>query len=189
MTGISKEFILTAVTSRPVFFSKASRFWQPLFKLSFLRYRNVYLIAFISGLLMAMTAMPAHANDALKMKLSASKVVTNSQGERIYIPVSTAKVGTLIQYKATYSNTLNTAIQNTTVTLPIPTNTEFTGEAYPPSAQASLDYYNYYDLPLMRMDNGKLVEVPLSEYKSLRWEIKYIPPRKAVDVAFNTIVH
>lgn len=180
---------MTAVTSRPVFFDKASRFWQPLLKYSFLRYSNVYLVAFISSVLMAISAVPAHAGDALKMKLSASKIVKNNQGERLYIPVSTAKVGTLIQYKATYSNTLNTAIHNTTVTLPIPTNTEFTGEAYPSSAQASLDYYNYYDLPLMRMDNGKLVEVPLSEYKSLRWEIKFIPPRKAVEVAFNTIVH
>nr|WP_255016311.1 hypothetical protein [Psychrobacter sp. PraFG1] len=41
----------------------------------------------------------------------------------------------------------------------------------------------------MRMVDGQLVEVPKSEYKSLRWDIKYIPPRKAVNVAFNTIVH
>lgn len=180
---------MIAVISRPMFYSKLPRFWQPIFSKSFLKYSNVYLAAVLSSILLAMTATTAQANDALKMSLSASKVVTNNQGERVYIPVNTAKVGTLIQYKATYSNTLNTAIQNTTVTLPIPANTEFTGEAYPPSAQASLDYYNYRDLPLMRMEEGKLVEVPYSEYKSLRWDIKYIPPHKSVNVAFNTIVH
>ncbi|SUD90947.1 hypothetical protein [Psychrobacter phenylpyruvicus] len=180
---------MTAVISGPTFYSKPHRFWQPILSKSFLKYSNVYLAAVLSSILLAMTATTAQANDALKMSLSASKVVTNSQGERIYIPVNTAKIGTLIQYKATYSNTLNTSIQNATLTLPIPTNTEFTGEAYPPSAQASLDYYNYHDLPLMRMVDGKLVEVPYSEYKSLRWDIKYIPPRKSVSVAFNTIVH
>lgn len=180
---------MTAVISKPVFFDKACRYWYPVLKRSILRYSNVYVAAVLSSILLAINALPTQANDALKMTLSASKVVTNKHGEKLYIPASTAKVGTLIQYKATYSNTLPTAIQNTTVTLPIPTNTEFTGEAYPPSAQASLDYYNYRDLPLMRMVDGKLVKVPLSEYKSLRWEIKYIPPKKSVDVAFNTVVH
>ena len=180
---------MITVISGAVFYSKLSRFWKPILSKSFLKYSNVYLAAVLSGILLTLTAAPAQANDALKMRLSASKVMTNNQGEKVYIPVNTAKIGTLIQYKATYSNTLNTAIQNTTVTLPIPANTEFTGEAYPPSAQASLDNYNYRDLPLMRMVDGKLVEVPYSEYKSLRWDIKYIPPRKSVSVAFNTIVH
>ena len=180
---------MTAVILRPPFYNRAPNLWYPVVKKSVLKYSNVYLAPVLSSVLLAMTAVPAHANDALKMTITASKVVTNKRGERVYIPVSTAKVGSLIQYKATYSNTLNTSIQNTTVTLPIPANTEFTGEAYPPSAQASLDYYNYRDLPLMRMVDGKLVEVPLSEYKSLRWDIKYIPPKKSVDVAFNTIVH
>lgn len=180
---------MTAVISRPMFYIKPLRFWLPALPKAFLKYSNVYLAAVLSSILLAMTATTAQANDALKMTLTASKVVTNNQGERVYIPVNTAKIGSLIQYKATYSNTLNTAIQNTTVTLPIPANTEFTGEAYPPSAQASLDYYTYRDLPLMRMVEGKLVEVPFSEYKSLRWDIKYIPPHKSVNVAFNTIVH
>ena len=159
---------MTAVILRPPFYNRAPNLWYPVVKKSVLKYSNVYLAAVLSSILLAMTAVPAHANDALKMTITASKVVTNKRGERVYIPVSTAKVGSLIQYKATYSNTLNTSIQNTTVTLPIPANTEFTGEAYPPSAQASLDYYNYRDLPLMRMVDGKLVEVPPVSYTHLR---------------------
>lgn len=131
----------------------------------------------------------ANADDALKMSLTAGKIVINREGKKLYIPVNTAKVGTLIQYRATYSNTLNQPIQNTTITLPIPASTEFTGEAYPPSAQGSVDYHNYTDIPLMRIVNGKMEEIPFSEYKSLRWDIKFIPARKSVNVAFNTIVN
>lgn len=174
---------MITVIPRPVFFRK------PRPTNVILKGHHIYFAAVLMGMCFALMSSSADASDALKMRISASKVLTNKQGERIYIPVNTAKVGTLIQYKATYSNTLNTAIQNTTVTLPIPANTEFTGEAYPPSAQASIDYHNYRDLPLMRLVDGKLEEVPLSEYKSLRWDIKYIPPHKSVKVAFNTIVH
>ncbi|PNK61774.1 hypothetical protein A6J60_001735 [Psychrobacter sp. FDAARGOS_221] len=139
--------------------------------------------------MLCLSPAPADAHDALKMSLTSSKVVTDADGNRVYIPVRTAKVGTLIQYKATYNNTLDAPIQNTTITLPIPANTEFTGEAYPPSAQGSTDYYNYQDIPLRRVSDGKMVDVPFSEYKSLRWNIKYIPAHKSVKVAFNTIVN
>ncbi|WP_296405865.1 hypothetical protein [Psychrobacter sp.] len=180
---------MTAVISRMSFYSNRLYFWQLVVPKSIIKYSNIYLTAVFSSLLLTLTPIPAHANDALKMKLIASKVVIKNNGERIYIPVNTAKVGTLIQYKAIFRNTLETAIQNTTVTLPIPANTEFTGEAYPPSAQASSDYYNYSEIPLMRIVDGKLEKVPLSDYKSLRWDIKYIPAKKSVNVAFNTIVH
>ncbi|WP_227534982.1 hypothetical protein [Psychrobacter sp. YP14] len=182
---------MTPVNSRTVsFFARPAAFHPLDYSSYYVSYKRFIKFMLSSSLcFLVMTPAQASPRDPLKMSLTASKVVVDKQGKAHYIQVNTAKVGTVIQYKATFSNTLHTAIQNTTVTLPIPTNTEFTGEVYPPSAQASVDYYNYRDLPLMRMVDGQLVEVPKSEYKSLRWDIKYIPPRKAVNVAFNTIVH
>lgn len=130
----------------------------------------------------------AHAEDALKMQLSANKVVTNAEGKVSYTPVNTAPTGTVVQYKATYSNTINKDIQDLEVVLPIPANMTFTGEASPASAQASIDGKNYADMPLMRKVDGKMIKIPYSEYRTLRWNIKLLPAQKSAAVALNTIV-
>ena len=131
----------------------------------------------------------AHADDALKMELTADQVIKNADGKTVYSPVRTAPVGTIIQYKATYTNTINKDINDLMVTLPIPANMTFTGEANPASAQASIDGKNYADMPLMRKVDGKMVKIPYSEYRTLRWNIKLLPAKKAAAVALNTIVN
>lgn len=146
--------------------------------------RNALLATLASVSLMGL----AHAEDALKMQLSANKVVTNAEGKVSYTPVNTAPTGTIVQYKATYSNTINKDIQDLEVVLPIPANMTFTGEANPASAQASIDGKNYADIPLMRKVDGKMVKIPFSEYRTLRWNIKLLPANKSAAVALNTIV-
>ncbi|WP_201566229.1 hypothetical protein [Psychrobacter immobilis] len=131
----------------------------------------------------------AYAEEALKMELTANKAVKNADGEVTYSPASTAPAGTIIQYKATYTNTINKDISDLMVTLPIPANMTFTGEAIPASAQASTDGKNYADMPLMRKVNGKVVKVPFSEYRTLRWNIKLLPAKKSAAVALNTTVN
>lgn len=130
----------------------------------------------------------AHAENALKMELTANKVVKNAEGKVSYLPVSTAPTGTVVQYKATYTNTVNQDINDLAVTLPIPTNMAFNGEVTPASAQASIDGKNYADIPLMRKVDGKMVKVPYSEYRTLRWNIKLLPAKKSAAVSLNTIV-
>ncbi|WP_201576788.1 hypothetical protein [Psychrobacter okhotskensis] len=147
--------------------------------------RNTLLAATVSfGLLNV-----AHADETLKMELTANKVIKNAEGKVSYLPVSTAPAGTVVQYKATYTNTVNQNINDLAVTLPIPANMTFTGEVSPASAQASIDGKNYADMPLMRKVDGKLVKIPLSEYRSLRWNIKLLPAKKSAAVALNTIVN
>ena len=141
----------------------------------------------IIGIALCISA--AHAEDALKMDLVANKVTQDAEGKATYTPVRTAPAGTVIQYKATYTNTINQSISDLAVTLPIPANMTFTGSAMPASAQASIDGKNYADMPLMRKVNGKVVKVPLSEYKSLRWNIRLLPANKSADVSLNAIVN
>ncbi len=93
------------------------------------------------------------------------------------------------KYKATYTNTINQHISDLAVTLPIPANMTFTGDVSPASAQASIDGKNYADMPLMRRVDGKLVKIPLSEYRSVRWNIKLLPAKKSAAVSLNTIVN
>lgn len=146
--------------------------------------RNALLATVASAFLLS----TAYADDALKMELTANKVVKNAEGKISYLPVRTAPTGTVIQYKAIYTNTINENINDLAVTLPIPANMTFTGEVSPTSAQASIDGKNYADMPLMRKVNGKMVKVPYSEYKSLRWNIKLLPAKKSAAVALNAIV-
>jgi len=131
----------------------------------------------------------AQASDALKMKLQANKVIRSAEGKPTYIAASNAEKGEVIQYCAQYTNTINQSINNVMVTLPIPANMKFTGEAIPSSAQATTDGRNYANMPLMRMVDGKVIEVPLSEYKALRWNIKHLPAKKSATVALNTIIY
>lgn len=130
----------------------------------------------------------AHAEDALKMELTATKVTKGVDGKVSYTSVSTAPAGTVIQYKANYTNTIDTDINDLAVILPIPANMAFNGEASPASAQASIDGKNYADMPLMRKVDGKMVKIPYSEYRTLRWNIKLLPAKKSAAVALNTIV-
>lgn len=143
-------------------------------------------------LLASLTSMSllgvAHADNALKMELTANKVVKSTEGKVSYLPVSTAPKGTVVQYKATYTNTVNQNINDLSVTLPIPANMAFNGEVSPASAQASIDGKNYADMPLMRKVDGKMVKIPYSEYRTLRWDIKLLPAKKSAAVALNTIV-
>ena len=142
---------------------------------------NVMLATFASACLLG----TAHADDALKMELTANQVIKNADGKTVYAPVRTAPAGTVIQYKATYTNTINKDINDLMVTLPIPANMIFTGA----SAQASTDGKNYADMPLMKKVNGKMVKVPYSEYRTLRWNIKLLPAKKSAAVALNTTVN
>ncbi|BBI68332.1 MULTISPECIES: hypothetical protein [Psychrobacter] len=147
--------------------------------------RNILLATIASSSLLNV----AHADDALKMELTANQVIKNAEGKTVYKPVRTAPAGTVIQYKANYTNTINKDINDLMVTLPIPANMTFTGDAMPASAQASIDGENYADIPLMRKVDGKMVKIPYSEYRTLRWNIKLLPAKKSAAVALNTTVN
>lgn len=147
--------------------------------------KKLLLAVFIS----ASVISTAQAADALKMQLQANKIIKKADGQTVAVAASNAKAGEIVQYRATYTNVISQPLSDVAVTLPIPANMTFTGEAKPSSAQATIDGKNYSDMPLVRKVNGKIVKVPLSEYKALRWNIKWLPANKAADVSLNTIVN
>ena len=147
--------------------------------------KNLLLVILIS----AITFSNAQAVDALKMNLQANKIIKKADGQTVIVAASNAKAGETVQYRATYTNVISQPISDVAVTLPIPANMTFNGEAQPSSAQATIDGKNYSDMPLVRKVNGKIVKVPLSEYKALRWNIKWLPANKTADVSLNTIVN
>lgn len=150
---------------------------------------NLSKLVLTAALTLAGVVTTANAADALKMELQANKLIKNAQGKIVSTTASNAKSKETVQYRATYTNVIDKPISDVAVTLPIPANMTFTGVASPATAQATTDGKNYADMPLMRKVDGKLVKVPLSEYKALRWNIKWLPASKSADVSLNTIVN
>lgn len=144
--------------------------------------------ALIALTVSASLANISYADDALKIELQANKVINSADGKVSYVPVANAQKGETVQYRAIYTNVIDQPISEVAVTLPIPANMAFTGEVSPTSAQATIDGKNYADMPLVRKVDGKIVKIPLSEYKALRWNIKWLPAKKSAEVSMNTTV-
>lgn len=118
----------------------------------------------------------AHANDPVHVALTAQRVTTQN-GHETFAPADKARPGEVIEYRATYRNDSPNAIHELIATLPIPNGVEYLpATAAPANVQASLDGRHYASLPLTRIvrdANGREVkrEVPLAEYRSLRWTV------------------
>ena len=133
--------------------------------------RRLALALFVVGVLSHGVAL---AEGDVSVALTAYRV-TMSQGKEAYVPAEQARPGEVIEYRATYKNVGQTAVNDLMATLPVPQGLEYLPKtATPVRLLASVDGKNYEAVPLMRKTkgaDGKLVmrEVPTSEYRWLRW--------------------
>ena len=139
-------------------------------------------LAVAGGLATQAFAQPAAS--PLESRLDARKVVVEAGTERL-VDAADAKPGDVIEYVATYRNNGREAIRDLQATLPIPLETEWiAGSARPTGAQASLDGKSFAALPLKRKaaKPGPSVDedVPLRDYRALRWRLAELAPGKAV---------
>ena len=133
---------------------------------------------------------PAHAagNPAkpaagsVAVELSAQRV-TKDQGKEVLVPADEAKPGELIEYRALYRNDGASDAKGLMATLPIPRGTQYVaGSALPRRVEASLDGHTFAAVPLKRTvktPDGRTVEqeVPVAEYRALRWPLGALPSR------------
>lgn len=141
----------------------------------------------ISSLLGLSLATVAQAADALSVNLQAKQVVTEN-GKQVLKTVSRAKRGDLIQYQATYRNNIQKPMTDVALTIPVPTSMVYVSSSSPAPTQASLDGKKFENLPIMRKVNGKLVEVPASQYRAVRWTVKTLPAQQSATVSINAKV-
>jgi uncharacterized repeat protein (TIGR01451 family) len=119
----------------------------------------------------------AHAQAGLDVSLTARRVAVDARGKETFTPATEAKPGQLLEYRAAYKNASTAAVREVQATLPIPQGTEYVvSTARPTQPLASLDGRTYAALPLTRkvkLTNGQVVvkEIPVSEYRYLRWSL------------------
>ena len=125
------------------------------------------------------------ANGPLETRLEQQKVTRAADGREVLVAADAVRPGEVIEYTATYRNTGRQPLRNVEATLPIPPNTEFVpGSLKPANAKASLDGRAFADMPLKRRvtRDGRQVqeEVPVREYRALRWYPGELAPEKTV---------
>ena len=129
----------------------------------------------------------ANAAEALTVNLQAKQVVTEN-GKQVLKAVSRANKGDLLQYQATYRNNLQKPMTNVALTIPVPASMIYVNSSSPAPIQASLDGKKFENLPIMRKVNGKMVEVPASQYRAVRWIVKTLPAQQSTTVSLNARV-
>jgi len=128
----------------------------------------------------------ALAEGDVSVSLTANRV-TMSQGKEAYTPA--ARPGEVIEYRATYNNAGAHAVKDFAATLPVPQGLEYLPRtAQPAKLLASLDGKNYASVPLTRRvktADGRIVvrEVPVSEYRFLRWPIGTLAAKSRTQVS------
>ena len=122
------------------------------------------------------------ATGSVAVELSANRV-TKQQGKEVLVAADEAKPGELIEYRALYRNDGASEAKGLLATLPIPRGTQYVaGSALPRGVQASLDGRTFAAVPLKRTvktPDGRTVvqEVPVAEYRALRWPLGALPSR------------
>lgn len=148
------------------------------------------IIAILTVFLLQLCCMQAafSADTNVAVALQAFKVITTAAGTKL-VATDAAQPGDTIEYQVTYSNKGTTPARDVFATLPVPKG----GLAYvpdsaaPAAVQASVDGATFAPAPLTRsvMRAGKQVveNVPVSEYRFLRWKLGEIKPGASTTVS------
>lgn len=118
----------------------------------------------------------AFANGDVRVSLTSQRV-TIVDGKEVLVSAEKARPGDVIEYRAVYQNDGRTAVRELDATLPVPNGLEYLPKtAAPAVVLASTDGRTFAPVPLVRKaraaDGREVVrEVPLSEYRALRWSI------------------
>lgn len=137
----------------------------------------------------AETKVSKVSKDPVSVELKTYLMSTTADGKPTAQLVTKVKPNDVIEYRATYTNNTAGKINNLAATLPIPAETQFLAKSQPENAQASTDSINFAPMPLKRKEGNQMVNVPLKDYRALRWTIAELPAGKSVTVSAQTRIN
>lgn len=139
--------------------------------------------------LVALTAPTlAFAAGDVRVALTAQRVSV-TDGKEVFATAEKARPGDVIEYRAVYRNDGKTAVRELFATLPVPTGLEYLPKtAAPAVVLASTDGSSFSPVPLLRKErtaDGREVvrEVPLAEYRALRWPVGTLAAKESRTVS------
>lgn len=191
MFNIALEFV-ALIYKKVISVTKISHWFSVdkimLNKNSMLKKMTISLM-FVGVAASAMVATAATNNEPVSVQLKAFKKVVDSKGNAQFKAADSIKPQDVIEYRATYTNNTTGNIKSLKATLPIPADTQYLGASLPSGALASTDGVNFSAMPLKKKVDGKLVNIPLKEYRALQWQIAELPAKKAVTVSAQAKVN
>ncbi len=135
----------------------------------------------IAGVVALVMPLAALAAGDVQVSLTAHRVLKGATGQERLAPADHAKPGEVIEYQARYTNSGRSGVRQMVATLPIPAGTQYLpATAAPQTALASVDGQHFEAIPLkrrVRLADGSEVtrDVPVSEYRFLRWTLGDMP--------------
>ncbi len=132
----------------------------------------------------------AAAEDAVQILLTQKKVIKDKDGKEQKIDADNVLPGDIVEYRAVYRNNSKGRVSGLLADLPIPEGLAFIEGSATPSAGLkaaavkSPSAASFSALPLMGKDaEGKVVRLPLSDYRVLRWTVGTLAPGAQVVVS------
>ena len=134
-------------------------------------------------------AEPKTTKEPVSVELKTFLISAGTDGKPTSKLVTKVKPNDVIEYRATYTNNTAGKIKNLAATLPIPVETQFLAKSQPENAEASTDGTHFAPMPLKRKEGNQMVNVPLKDYRALRWTIAELPAGKSVTVSAQTRIN
>ena len=137
-------------------------------------------------------ALPAYsfANDQpLVADMKVFQIDANLKAKKELKVTDQVKPKALLEYKVEYSNKSNQSLKNLKLNLPLPNDVTYTGQSLPQGGSASTDGKVFAKAPLTRLENGKKVNIPLSEYRALQWNVTELKAKQKITVSAQVQVN
>lgn len=158
----------------------------------------MFLLARLTAFMFLLVSTSLWAAGPLAIDLKSEKVTTVmvlGKPEERREAAKAVKPSELIEYRASYKNTSAKEVRGVQAVLPIPSGmTVELNSAKPLPVQASTDGRLFYPVPLTRQVRGadgqlRTVNVPLSEYRALRWSLGALAAGASRDVVLRALVN
>lgn len=104
-------------------------------------------------------------------------IIQNIGGQETLIPINVGanvKSGDILEYQGLFTNNSGERVRSMDITLSIDNGLELIGGISPKTAQASLDNSRFVRMPIRANIDGQIQELPLSQYKALKWTVEEI---------------
>jgi hypothetical protein len=144
---------------------------------------------FVLAIALLLLAGAAQADQAITSTLTVQRVTLDEKGQEVLVPADKVKPGEVLLYTAVFTNTTDKLLTKIEPQLPIPSGTVLLKDgAVPAGVRASIDGITYDAVPLKRkvkQADGtiKVVDVPLAEYRFLKWRFEKLEAHATLTVS------